>query len=327
MEIICGSHQLRAKHKNCVLTIGNFDGVHLGHREVLNRLKKQALSMHLPMTVMIFEPQPAEFFLGKSAPARLTRLRDKCIQLSRLGVDRLLVIKFNEAFANQTPREFVENLLVDKLGIKLLVVGDDFHFGAHRQGDFPLLQAEGKKYGFHVLDTQSYCLNNDRISSTKIRQALEVSDLEKAQTMLGRPYSISGRVMHGRCLGRTIGFPTANLSMQHLVSPVSGVYAVQVFLQSALFVDTPAEEQKTPPKQTKFYLGIANIGHRPTVNGIRQQLEVHIYDFDRDLYGKHIKVVLRHKLRDEKKFDSFARLKEQIQHDAIAAKQWLLANK
>lgn len=320
MELIRGLHQLRDRHKGCVLTIGNFDGVHLGHKEVLKRLQKQAKAMQLPMAVMVFEPQPSEFFLGKSAPARLTRLRDKYIQLSRLGVDRLLVAKFNQEFANQSANQFIEELLVERLNVKMLVVGDDFCFGAQRKGDFHRLQRAGKKHDFQVLDTQSFCLDADRVSSTYVRQALENNDLQTAEAMLGRPYSISGRVAHGRKLGRTIGFPTANVLLKRLVSPIMGVYAVEVYAEHINM------DAKSAQIEAKPLLGVANIGHRPTVNGIRQQLEVHIFDFDKNLYGEHIEVVLRHKLREEKKFASFERLKVQIQQDALTAKEWLLAN-
>lgn len=320
MELIRGLHQLRERHKGCVLTIGNFDGVHLGHREVLKRLQRHAHAMQLPMVVMVFEPQPAEYFLGKSAPARLTRLRDKYIQMSRLGVDRLLVVKFNEIFANKSATQFIEELLVEKLAIKQLVVGDDFRFGAKRKGDFHRLQKAGQKYGFNVLDTQSLCIDTHRVSSTRIRESLENNELDTAQQMLGRAYSISGRVAHGRKLGRTIGFPTANVLLKRLVSPITGVYAVEVYAEHINM------DAKSAQIQAKPLLGVANIGHRPTVSGIRQQLEVHIFDFDKNLYGEHIEVVLRHKLREEKKFASFERLKVQIQQDALAAKEWLSAN-
>jgi riboflavin kinase/FMN adenylyltransferase len=255
---------------------------------------------------MTFDPQPLELFAQNNAPARLTRLRDKFVQLSKLNIERLLCVNFNRRFANQTPNEFITDLLVKRLGVKFLVVGDDFCFGKNRQGNFKMLQQAGKKYGFEVVSTQSFCLQNLRVSSTAIREALAEDDLDSAAHMLGRDYSISGRVSHGRKLGRTIGFPTANIPLKRCVSPVSGVYAVQALGLGNVPIN-----------------GVANIGNRPTVNGVRQQLEVHLFDFQANLYGKQLEIVLRHKLRDEKKFESFDALKQQIELDAEAARVWL----
>ncbi|WP_299690161.1 bifunctional riboflavin kinase/FAD synthetase [uncultured Vibrio sp.] len=307
MELIRGIHNIKAQHHGCVLTIGNFDGVHLGHQEVLSQVSKQAAALGLPSVVMTFEPQPMELFARDRAPARLTRLRDKYVQLSKLEISRLLCVNFNQYFASLSAKAFIKDLLVDKLGVKFLVVGDDFCFGKGRTGNFAMLKAAGEKYGFEVVSTQSYCLNQLRVSSTEIRNALAVDDLAASATMLGRDYSISGRVSHGRKLGRTIGFPTANIPLKRCVSPVSGVYVVE-----ALDIDGVAVG------------GVANIGQRPTVNGVRQQLEVHFFDFQANLYGKQLEVRLLHKLRDEIKFESFDALKNQIELDAEAARVWLL---
>jgi riboflavin kinase/FMN adenylyltransferase len=306
MELIRGIHNISSQHHGCVLTIGNFDGVHLGHQAVLEQVTAQAKLLGLPSTVMTFEPQPLELFTRDKAPARLTRLRDKYVQLSKLDIDRLLCVNFNRHFANLSADAFIKELLVNKLGVKFLVVGDDFCFGQGRTGNFAMLQQAGRDYGFEVVSTQSFCLQQQRVSSTAIRQALASNDLTVAKTMLGRDYSISGRVSHGRKLGRTIGFPTANIPLKRCVSPVSGVYVVEAhgIGQSPIG-------------------GVANIGQRPTVNGVRQQLEVHLFDFHANLYGKQLEVSLLHKLRDEKKFDSFDLLKQQLELDAEAARVWL----
>ncbi|WP_428771230.1 bifunctional riboflavin kinase/FAD synthetase [Vibrio sp.] len=306
MELIRGIHNIKPRHHGCVLTIGNFDGVHLGHQQVLSQVAKQANRLQLPSTVMTFEPQPLELFVKHQAPARLTRLRDKFVQLSKLNLDRLLCVNFNQHFANLSAEAFIHNLLVERLGVKFLVVGDDFCFGKGRQGNFAMLQQAGQKYGFEVVSTQSFCVHQHRVSSTAIRNALAQDDLASAAEMLGRDYSISGRVHHGRKLGRTLGFPTANLPLKRRVSPVSGVYVVK----ASGVIDTPL-------------YGVANIGQRPTVNGVRQQLEVHFFDFQANLYGKQLEVVLLHKLRDEHKFESLDALKQQIELDVDAARVWL----
>lgn len=310
MELLRGIHNIKASHLGCVLSIGNFDGVHLGHQAVLSRLLFEAKRLQVPATVLTFEPQPAELFSGENAPARLSRLRDKFIQLDKLGLDRLLCVAFTHKFANLSAQDFIEELLIKKLGVKFLVIGDDFHFGYQRKGDFELLKKAGEKYGFEVVDTQSLMQKDHRISSSRIRDALAAGDLQQAALMLGRKYSITGRVAHGRELGRTIGVPTANLLLKRRVSPVSGVFVVSVLGIG-----------------NKIYQGVANIGQRPTVQGVRQQLEVHIFDFNANLYGLQLEVVLEEKIRDEVRFDSFAELKIQIDKDIKQAKQWHLLNK
>ncbi len=310
MELIRGIHNVKPQHHGCVLTIGNFDGVHLGHQAVLNKLSDKARQLNLPTVVMTFEPQPMELFLKDKAPARLTRLRDKFVQLDKLSIDRLLCVCFTKDFANWEAQRFIKELLVDKLGVKYLVVGDDFCFGRHRQGNFEMLQQAGKEYGFEVVNTDSFVLGEQRVSSTFIRQALSNDDLKRAHKLLGRSYSISGRVSHGRKLGRTIGFPTANLPLKRNVSPVNGVYVVQ-----AVNLDG------------KQVGGVANIGNRPTVNGVRQQLEVHLFDYSGNLYGRQLEIALLHKLRDEIKFESFDALKQQIELDATSARVWLEQHK
>ncbi|MDC9596052.1 bifunctional riboflavin kinase/FAD synthetase [Xenorhabdus anantnagensis] len=307
MELIRGIHNIRARHHGCVLTIGNFDGVHRGHLALLKHLKQEGQRLGLPTMVMIFEPQPLEVFATDKAPARLTRLRDKIKYLAQNGVDYLLCVKFDKYFAANSPEAFVSQLLVKKLGVKFLAIGDDFRFGKNRFGDFHYLQQAGKQYNFDVASTDSFCDSGLRISSTAIRQALQNDDLALAEILLGHPYSISGRVVHGKQLGRTIGFPTANLPLRRLVTPVKGVYAVEVHGLG----DNPLP-------------GVANIGNRPTVAGQGQQLEVHLIDTQMDLYGRHIDVVLRKKLRNEQRFASLDALKQQIANDVIAARNYLL---
>ncbi|WP_039057499.1 bifunctional riboflavin kinase/FAD synthetase [Enterobacter sp. Bisph1] len=303
MKLIRGLHNLSQAPHGCVLTIGNFDGVHRGHQALLEGLRAEGRARGLPVVVMIFEPQPLELFAGDKAPARLTRLREKLRLLAECGVDYVLCVRFDRRFAAFTAQTFVSSLLVDRLDVKFLAVGDDFRFGAGRQGDFLLLQKAGEKYGFSVTSTQTFCQGGMRVSSTAVRQALAEDNLALAENLLGHPFTISGRVVHGDELGRTIGFPTANLPLRRQVSPVKGVYAVEV----AGLGDT-------------LLPGVANIGTRPTVAGVRQQLEVHLLDVVMDLYGRHIDVVLRKKLRNEQRFASLDELKAQIARDEVAAR-------
>ncbi|WP_448551966.1 bifunctional riboflavin kinase/FAD synthetase [Thalassotalea montiporae] len=305
MQLIRGIHNIKPADHGCVLTIGNFDGVHLGHQRVITALIEQAKALNCVSAVMVFEPQPQELFSPETAPARLTRLRDKYALLAELGVERLICVNFNCAFASQTAEYFIEQLLVAQLGIKHLIIGDDFRFGKNRTGDFKMLSQAGEKFGFGVSDTASFKLDDCRISSTEIRQALEQDRLADAQGMLGRPYSIHGRVFHGDKRGRELGFPTANIKLKRRVSPVSGVYAVQVNSEAGT------------------YFGVANIGSRPTVAGIRQQLEVHIFDFNQDVYGQILEVVLLDKLRAERKFNSLQELTEQINKDSQQARRYV----
>lgn len=301
MELIRGLHTIQPHQRQCVLTIGNFDGVHLGHQAVLQRVRARALELQLPAVVMTFEPQPLEFFRPEIAPARLTTWREKLRLLQAQGIDRMICTPFNAKFASQAPEDFVKNTLVDKLGVKLLVVGDDFRFGKDRQGDFQFLQQAGERYNFAVVDTQSYRQEARRVSSTLIRQALEQGNFAAAEEMLGHPYSLTGKVSHGAKKGRTIGFPTANVPLKRLRSPLQGVYVVQVEVAG------------------KRYNGVANIGRRPTVNGQGVQLEAHLFNFAGDIYGEQMVVTPLHKIRDEVKFASLDELKQQIQQDVMEA--------
>ena len=310
MQLIRGLGNLPQNLHACALTIGNFDGVHLGHQAILRHLQTKADELHLPMVVMLFEPQPREYFCAENAPARLMRLRDKLRYLKQAGVDMVIVAKFDRTFADLPAQQFIEDWLVRKLNVKFLSIGDDFKFGAKRQGNFALLQQAGEQFGFTVEDSRSFCLDELRISSTAIREALANDDLTLAEKLLGRPYRILGRVIHGNELGRTIGFPTANICLHRQVNPVKGVYAVRVRLKSGA-----------------FFNGVANIGTRPTINGVNQLLEAHLFDFQGDLYGQWLDVELCHKIRNEMKFPSFDDLKAQIAQDVETAKNVFKADR
>jgi len=307
MRLIRGIQQLPAFPKGCVLSIGNFDGVHTGHRVVINKLAEKGKLLGLPVVLMVFEPQPLEFFLKDNAPSRLTRLREKIIHLQSVPVDDLVIVNFNQSFANLDPEYFIQEVLLKQLNIKYLVVGDDFHFGKARRGNFALLQESGKKQGFKVTDTASFLVKGTRVSSTQIRDALSNGDLVKAELMLGRPYSVCGKVVHGEQLGRQIGFPTANIQLLRKNTAIEGVFAVTM-----------------TGIGTQSIAGVANVGTRPTVNGgTRVVLETHLFDFNQDIYGQQVEVHFLYKIRSEKRFQSLDDLKRQIQLDTAQAKTLL----
>jgi riboflavin kinase/FMN adenylyltransferase len=303
MELIRGLHNLRPKHRGCVATIGNFDGVHLGHQAVIGQLAEKADDMNLPAVVISFEPQPLEYFAPGKAPSRLTRFREKLQALKRYAVDRVLCLPFNSKLANLAYKDFIQQILVDGLGVKYLVVGDDFRFGKNREGHFEHLVEAGKEHDFQVVNMHTFAIDNERVSSTRIRHALEQGDMEKAEQLLGRDYRMSGRVAHGEKLGRELGYPTANIHIHRKVSPLQGIFAVEVF-----------GLEKEPLQ------GVASIGTRPTVGGTKVILEVFLFDFDRDIYGKHLQVSFLHKIRDEEHFESLDVLKENIADDVEKAK-------
>jgi riboflavin kinase/FMN adenylyltransferase len=305
MRLIRGLHNLRPDHHGSAVTIGNFDGLHRGHQAVLQQLHQCASQRGLMTTVMTFEPTPQEYFAPQSAPARLQRLRDKLTLLGTLGVDQVLSVRFNRNLAVLSAAQFVDRILLQGLNVRFLVVGDDFRFGKGREGDFAFLREAGRCAGFEVVSTQTFCQGDDRVSSTRVREALERGDLDTAEGMLGRAYRICGRVAPGQQRGRTIGFHTANIRLHRLVSPVQGVFAVKVFGLGENAVE-----------------GVANIGTRPTVDGSDFVLEVHLFDFDRDIYGRYLDVEFCKKLRNEKKFDSFDLLRQQIALDAAQARQY-----
>ena len=310
MEIIRGLHNLRARHRGCVATIGNFDGVHLGHQAVLGQLAERGAELGLPAAVITFEPQPREFFGRGEMPARLTRFREKLQVLRRFSVEWVVCLRFNRALADMPAAEFVRRLLVEGLAVRYLVVGDDFRFGKGRQGNFAMLHAAGLKHGFQVASMHTFNVDGVRVSSTRIREALAKDDLATAEKLLGRPYRMCGRVVHGDERGRAIGFPTANVHLHRKNSPVSGVYAVEVF-----------GLEKEPLR------GVANVGTRPTVGGTESRLEVHLLDFDEDIYGRYVRVDFLHKLRPEHRFESLEALVAQIRKDAAAARDFHAARR
>lgn len=229
MQLIRGMHNLRAEHRGCVATIGNFDGVHLGHQAVIGQLAEKASELHLPSVLITFEPQPLEYFAPAKAPARLTRFREKVQALRRFSVDRLLVLPFNARLAQMRAEAFIEDLLVEGLGVHYLVVGDDFRFGKDRAGDFAMLQGAGERHGFQVVNMHTFAIDGERVSSTRIRSALTRGDMAMAERLLGRSYRMSGRVAHGEKLGRQLGFPTANIHIHRKATPLQGIFVVEVF--------------------------------------------------------------------------------------------------
>ncbi|MDN3557138.1 bifunctional riboflavin kinase/FAD synthetase [Halomonas maura] len=305
MQVIRGLHNLRDEHRGCVATIGNFDGVHRGHQAILDQLRERARSLSLPVTVVVFEPQPREFFAGDQAPPRLTRLRDKVELLAELGADRVLCLPFNDGLRGLTAREFIELVLVRGLGVRHLVVGDDFRFGCDRLGDFALLEAVGAEQGFGVEHTRTFLMDDERVSSSRVRTLLASGNFAQAARMLGRPYRLGGRVVRDRQLGRTIGVPTANLPQPARSLALQGVYAVTAALPDGRCVE-----------------GVANIGWRPTVGSHRPVLEVHLFDFDGDLYGQRLSVLPCAKLRGEVKFENLDELKAQIHADQARARRF-----
>lgn len=305
MELIRGLHNLRPRHRGCVATIGNFDGVHLGHQAVIGQLAERAADLRLPALVMLFEPQPQEYFRPEQAPARLMRLREKLAALRRYAVDRVLCVRFDARFAALEAEAFIERVLVEGLGVRYLVIGDDFRFGAGRRGDFASLKRAGERHGFQVVNMHSFSVDGERVSSTRIRAALAAADLETAEKLLGRRYRMSGRVAHGRKLGRALGIPTANIHLHRHSSPLRGIFVVEMY---------GLEGEPLP--------GVANIGTRPTVDGTEVLLEVHLLDFDRDIYGAHVSVEFLHKLRDERRFDSIEAMRLEIVNDIARARRY-----
>lgn len=291
--------------KAVALTIGNFDGVHLGHQALLRRLAEEAKARGLASGVVVFEPHPREFFAPQQAPTRLTSLREKLEMFAGLGMDRVHVCRFDRAFA-QMPAEEFARLLHEKLAARLVLIGDDFRFGSGRGGDFALLKRIGGQHGFEVQAMPSVLHGEVRISSTAVREALASGDLQTAQQYLGRHYSISGHVEHGNGMGKQLGFPTANIQLKHNRPPVSGIFVVRARIEGGLWLR-----------------GAASLGVRPTiVQGGKPVLEVHLLDFDVQIYGKHLHVEFLHKLREEEKFPDLPSLTKQIALDVEQTRTW-----
>lgn len=303
-QLIFGLQNLKPEHRGCVLTIGNFDGLHQGHQVVIQALHQQAKQLNLPSCVMLFEPHPQEFFLAEKAPARLMRLREKIKILKDLSLSRIICLRFNRYLADMSAETFVKEILVAKLGVRCLIVGDDFKFGRGRQGDFASLKKLAGDYDFEVFATPTISYKGERIGSSRVRKALDQGDLFLAKHLLTRPFTLRGRVITGDQRGRLLGFPTANIALHRLVSPVSGVFMVYVYGLG-----------KNPLN------AVANCGSRPTVNGVKDLLEIHLLDFNRDIYGSFLKIEFLKKIRNEKKFSSLDDLKKQIACDITFARK------
>ncbi|HAF93260.1 MAG TPA: bifunctional riboflavin kinase/FAD synthetase [Pseudomonas sp.] len=309
MQLVRGLHNLRPRHRGCVATIGNFDGVHRGHQAILARLRERAAELGLPSCVVIFEPQPREFFAPDKAPARLTRLREKLCLLEQQGIDQVLCLAFNRRLREYSAAEFVQAVLVEGLAVRHLEVGDDFRFGCDRAGDFDFLLRAGAAEGFSVEAATTIEVDGQRVSSTRLREVLARGDLQAAQALLGRPFSLTGRIVHGQKLGRQLGAPTANVQLKRRSTPLSGVYMVSLVLDGSP------------------HPGVANIGMRPSVRSDGQpHLEVHLLDLQADLYGRRVQVVFHHKLRDEQRFASLEALKAAISADIAAARDYWRAS-
>jgi len=306
MELVRGLHNISQRHAGCVLTVGNYDGVHLGHQQMIGVLKSRAGELGGAATVLVFEPSSKEFIDPEGAPPRLTRWREKFLALAAQGVDRLVTLRFDEGIRAMTPRQFVDDLIVGGLRARHVVVGDDFRYGCNAGGTIESLRAAGKQHGFGVEQMAPFVFDGVRVSSTVVRNRLEVGDFEGAALLLGRRYRMIGRVVHGNELGRTLGFPTANLRLMRRKSPVHGILAVRVF--------------GIEPRPLH---GVASLGTRPTVGGTELLLEVHVFDFSGDLYGRLIEVEFIAKLRDEIKFDSLEALMAQMKIDAAQARGFL----
>lgn len=308
MELIRGLHNMRPRHRGCVVTIGAFDGVHLGHQAVIRHLLQKSKELGVPSVVIVFEPLPREYFAPIEAPARIMSFREKFHALRTLGVDRLMRLRFNEQLRTMSAQQFLDDIFVDGLGVRYIVLGDDFRFGNDREGDLAFIREQGRRYGYQAGPTPTESVGGERVSSTRIRSALEAADFAEAERLLGRPYSISGKVIYGRQLGQTIGTPTANLELRRLRAPLSGVYAVEVSgagLEAAW--------------------GVANVGVRPTIDdSIKANLEVHLLDRQIGLYGQHIEVTFRHKLRDERKFETMDELMLNIARDIDNTRDWFV---
>ncbi len=305
-RFIRGIHNLRAGDKGSVVTIGSYDGVHLGHQTIMKQVVEKSRQTGLHSIAVVFEPHPNEYFSQEKAPARLMTFREKVLALYQSGIDRVCCLRFNESLRSLSAAEFVQQVLVDGLAVKYLVVGDDFRFGQDRSGDYDYLHRAGQQFGYEVTDSSTFEIDSERVSSTRIRKALQDSDFELAERLLGKPYRISGRVAYGQQLARQWGVPTANVHLRRYRSPLQGVYAVRTWLPDG-----------------SVQPGVANVGVRPTIGQkIKPILEVHLLDFADNLYGQRVAVEFVHKLREEQKFDSLELLRQQIYQDIESARAY-----
>jgi riboflavin kinase/FMN adenylyltransferase len=305
MKLLRSAQNLADFDNGTIATIGNFDGVHQGHQNLIHALKDKANALGLPLVIILFEPQPREYFQKEQAPARLSSLREKLDKLRQCGVDYVYCIKFDDFLAQMTAADFIHTHLFSRVKVKYLLVGEDFRFGKNREGDLSLLYQVGAQYHVEINTYTDFCIKNEKVSSTKIRLALAQGDFKRAGQFLGQPYSICGRVIRGDGRGRQWGIPTANLSLHRRSLPLHGVFVVHVQVGAAIVP------------------GVANMGRRPTVDGIKNILEIHLFDFNESIYGELLQVIFLHKLRDEVKFTSVDALITQIHKDIRDAKLFL----
>ncbi len=303
------AQSVAAEGQNSVVTIGNFDGVHRGHQAILQQLVSLARQHNATPTVITFEPHPEEYFLGEKAPPRLTSFSEKYALLKQFGIEQLCCLRFNQDLSSMTAAEFVQKILLEKVGTTQLIIGDDFRFGFQRQGDYQFLKTAGQQFGFEVTPTATVTHLQQRISSTRVRSAILEGDFDLANELMGHGFFLSGRVMHGDKRGRTLGFATANVSLGRRKSVLNGVYAVKGWVVGE--------------KSLGHLKGVANVGIRPTVNGKQNRIEAHWFDFEGDLYSKKIRLQFIQKIRQEKKFDSLQQLTEQIKLDSEIARKIL----
>ena len=301
MQLIRGLHNLD-NQPECVVTIGNFDGIHIGHQEIISKLVSTAQKKGIPSMVISFSVTPESFF-GRPK-ARLSSFRDKHLFLKSMGINKHLLIKFNKSFSEISASSFIEDILVKKINVKHCYIGDDFRFGKNRTGDFSLLEKYAVNYKFVIEKVDGVYIDDQRVSSSAIRELLSTGSFEMSKKLLGRAFSISGQVAHGDKQGRTIGFPTANIPIRRQLSPVLGVFCVVV------------------RKDNKNFNGVCNVGKRPTRGETKVLLEVYILDFNQEIYGEYVEVIFKKKIRDEIKFSSFEELKSQIKKDTQSALQY-----
>ncbi|MDE2235846.1 MAG: bifunctional riboflavin kinase/FAD synthetase [Gammaproteobacteria bacterium] len=306
MELIRGRINLKPRHRGCAASIGNYDGVHLGHRHVLEQLVSHARAHALPATLVVFEPMPQEYFAAGAPPARLMAFTDKLPVLAEFGVERVVCLHFNRSLAGMPAEEFIERVLERELGVRQLVVGEDFRFGHGRRGDMKLLRAAGPAHGFEVAPASTLMVAGGRVSSSRIRECLAAGELESAARLLGSPFSICGRVVRGRRWGHELGYPTANIPLKRRVSPVHGIFVAAVHGIGGT------------TRHAAAYVGGGSSGHGQ--NGV---LEVHLLGFKGELYGQRLRVELLHQLRADARFHNLEALRAQMSRDMEAANAWL----
>jgi len=319
MNVIHNTEGFLQAHPGCVATIGKFDGVHMGHQRIVQQLLDKAAEYQVPSVVIVIEPHPEEFFAAnpRDCPPRLSEAQEKIVLLQAMGVHCIYLLTFDAALSQLSPQQYVDNILVGGLGVRCLIVGNDFRFGHGRAGDFAMLQRSGQAHGFAVVETASYLHEGVRVSSTYVRECLARADFQRVEQILGRPYGISGTVVRGRQLGRKLGFPTCNLALNRRNLPLHGVYACTVAIV-------------TQGGQQLQAFGAANIGYRPTLDAVGRPdgeppaawLEVHLLDFDRDIYGAQVTVAFRYFVRAEQKFESLDTLKDSIARDLTRVRDY-----